>query len=233
MPRTSISSPVEATAAITGGTINGATIGATTPAAITGTTITGPQHVVTGAVSSAAWTTAGVGFKTVASTYTDTSSSGTVALTGIHAFGIPTIAASSATTFTRAANVYIGGAPTAGTNVTISNGRALYVLGATEINGSTTINTNNGSSTSSIGTGSTTGQVSIGGASNNVLFNGGSALATTATAGFPVFPTCAGAPTGSIAASGAGNAYIVYDTTNSKLWINTSGSTTWKGVVLS
>ena len=46
---------------------------------------------------------------------------------GAHTIGIPTLATSSATTLTKAATFYIDGAPTAGTNVTITSGYALYV----------------------------------------------------------------------------------------------------------
>lgn len=45
----SLSSDIQADAAITGGTIDGTTIGGTTPAAITGTTITGTTFVGDGA----------------------------------------------------------------------------------------------------------------------------------------------------------------------------------------
>jgi hypothetical protein len=60
---------------------------------------------------------------------------------------------------------------------------------------------------------------------------GSAALATGATDGFLYVPSCAGAPTGA-ATSKTGLRPLVYDTTNNKLWFNTSGST-WKGVVFS
>jgi len=63
----------------------------------------------------------------------------------------------------------------------------------------------------------------------NVVVGTG-ALATGATNGFFYIPTCAGAPTGD-STDYAGRLPMVYDTTNNKLWINTSG-TTWRGVVL-
>jgi hypothetical protein len=63
-------------------------------------------------------------------TYTDgiTATSGTVVHGTIASFDNPAIAATNATvTYTNASTVYIDGAPTAGTNVTITNPYALYV----------------------------------------------------------------------------------------------------------
>ncbi len=88
-----------------------------------------------------AWGTTGINFQTAAATYTDSSSSGTVASVVANSFGVPTFAASSATTYTAASNVYIAGAPSAGTNVTITKGYAL------DVNGPTRIKTNSGSAT--------------------------------------------------------------------------------------
>ncbi len=88
-------------------------------------------------MSSAAWTTNGIGLRWRASTYTDTTSSGTVA-TNIytHTINAATIATSSVTSFTGTnATFAILGSPIAGTNATISNGRALYVSGNTTFAG--------------------------------------------------------------------------------------------------
>ena len=63
-------------------------------------------------------------------TYTDgtTAASGTVSHGTIASFDNPAIAATNATvTYTNASTVYIDGAPTAGSNVTITNPYALYV----------------------------------------------------------------------------------------------------------
>jgi len=78
-----------------------------------------------------------------AATYTDNSSSGTVStVTTTNSFGVPTFAASSATTYTNAATVYIAGAPTTGTNATITNSHALYVAaGRTTLVGPLTAST--------------------------------------------------------------------------------------------
>lgn len=69
-------------------------------------------------------------------TFTDTSSSGTVATQMGNFFSLPTFAASSATTYTNVATVYISGAPTAGANVTITNSYSLWVdTGTTRLDG--------------------------------------------------------------------------------------------------
>jgi hypothetical protein len=52
------------------------------------------------------------------------------------------------------------------------------------------------------------------------------ALATTAVAGFLYIPSCAGTPTGTPTALGAGTVPMVYDTTNNKFYIYNGG---WKG----
>lgn len=144
---------------------------------------------VSGNVSAAATTTAGIGLSIPASTYTDTTSSGVVATTVAHGIAAPTLSASSATTYTQAATVYIAGAPNAGTNVTISSGRALLVAagnsrfdgsvtatggttitnGAT-VTGATTINANN-NSTTGLCTGTCNAATSIGGGSGTVAID--------------------------------------------------------------
>lgn len=55
----------------------------------------------------------------------------------------------------------------------------------------------------------------------------GSAIATSATAGFLLIPTCAGTPTGAPPNAGAGKAAIIYDTSANQLWISVSGAS-WK-----
>lgn len=85
-----------------------------------------PRFSVVG-TRSAAFPAAGANTVVFDSTFTDTSSSGTVGTMRSNTYGIPTFAASSATTYTVAANLFIGGAPVAGTNVTITNPYAVYV----------------------------------------------------------------------------------------------------------
>ena len=86
--------------------------------------------VVTGAISTPSWTTTGVGIRTVASTYTDSSTavSGTATTNHIHVIARPTLAGSNATvTTTDAATLYIANSPLAGSNMTITNAYALYI----------------------------------------------------------------------------------------------------------
>jgi Protein of unknown function (DUF2793) len=80
-----------------------------------------------GNITAPSWTNAGVAFKAAAATYTNTTSSGVVATQGVYSFGIPTLNASAATTYTNSGTVIIRGAPVSGTNVTQSNVAALLV----------------------------------------------------------------------------------------------------------
>ena len=88
------------------------------------------------------WGANGINFQTVAATYSDTSTatSGTVSLTAINSFGIPTLTATNANvTNTIATNVYIAGAPTTSGTTVNTNSYALYVnSGATYLNGNFT-----------------------------------------------------------------------------------------------
>lgn len=102
-------------------------------------TWTGAQTVstapltISGNQSQAAWTTKGIQLSVLAASLTNTSSSGTVALTAANSFGIPTLLASSATTYTNSTTLYIAGAPVSSTNVTQTNAYSLYVAGGTSI----------------------------------------------------------------------------------------------------
>lgn len=83
-----------------------------------------------GNLSASAWGTAGIHLQAAAATFTDssTASSGTATNAVANSFGQPTFAASNTTvTMTNAATVYIAAAPTAGTNVTLTNAYALWV----------------------------------------------------------------------------------------------------------
>ncbi len=93
-----------------------------------GTTTAAAKLHIVGGRSAAFWGVSGTGLRFDAATFTDTSSSGTVAtVNAVRAFGIPTLAASSAVVYTTAASVYIAGAPAAGANVTITNVYSLYI----------------------------------------------------------------------------------------------------------
>jgi len=78
--------------------------------------------------------------------------------------------------------------------------------------------------TLALGTTSATA-INIGSASANVLFGSGSALATTATVGFPLIPSSAGTPTGTVSGVGAGKVAIEIDTTDKKLCYSVAGGT--------
>lgn len=118
-------------------------------------TLVGAGVAYSGAISAAAWTTTGLIRQHTAATLTDTSSSGTVAAAYTNAFGGNTIAASSATTYTRYAGANFT-TPVAGTNVTMTSaialaadnisvggapigGNALAVTGAAVVNGNANV----------------------------------------------------------------------------------------------
>ena len=97
---------------------------------------TSPSGLLTlaGNKTAAAWGLNGINLQTVAATYTDnsTAASTTVGNNIINSFGVPTLAASNTgVTYTNAPTLYIAGAPTAGTNVSITNPYALYVNSGT------------------------------------------------------------------------------------------------------
>lgn len=92
-----------------------------------GTSTPDAALTIAGNKSSAAWTTNGIGLRQESATYTDTSSSGTVGNTAINVLQQPTIAATTATTYTRASTLLIPSAPSAGANVTITNAFGLDV----------------------------------------------------------------------------------------------------------
>jgi hypothetical protein len=114
----------------TSGTVRGLINATTTAWTIGATPISGNPTLglSVGTRTAAAWTTAGVGFVHAATTFTDSSSSGTVAAQYVNVFSTPTIAASSSTTYTLSATQFIAG-PAAGTNVTQSNTAALVLGG--------------------------------------------------------------------------------------------------------
>ena len=86
---------------------------------------------VTGSQSRAAWTTTGTGLVQSAASYTDTSSSGTVAVTAINNLAQPTLLASSATTYTDSFVTRMAGPPVASTNVTQTRAHTLGILDST------------------------------------------------------------------------------------------------------
>ncbi|GMF39275.1 unnamed protein product [Phytophthora fragariaefolia] len=79
------------------------------------------------ASSSTQWALLGIQYQSRATTYTDTSSTATVASSVISSYGQPTIASTNSITITRAATIYIENAPAQGTNTTITNSYSLWV----------------------------------------------------------------------------------------------------------
>ena len=103
----------------------GVLVFADAPTFVTG--ITTPAITLSGAISSATWGTSGIRILGVASTFTDTSASGTVATGYSNSYGGNTIAATNATrTFTNYVTSWFS-EPVAGTNVVFTN---KYAIGA-------------------------------------------------------------------------------------------------------
>ncbi len=94
-------------------------IGTLTPAAL--------LHL-SGNISAASWTTSGIGLRIDAATYTNTTSSGTVASIYTNLIGAATYNSSSSTTYTDLFNIYIK-AGIAGTSTTITNNYAVGIEG--------------------------------------------------------------------------------------------------------
>jgi hypothetical protein len=103
----------------------------------------------TGRSAAAALTTTNPAFLYgVASTYTDTTSSGTIAaIAPFYSIARPTLSTSNVTTYTNAATLYIANSPATGGSATITNPYALYVAaganyfgGALNVDGLATFN---------------------------------------------------------------------------------------------
>lgn len=84
------------------------------------TSVTSSSFVISGNISSSAWTTNGLRIKGVSATLTDTTSSGTVAAAYTNVLGGNTIAATNSTTYTDYITAFYR-EPTAGSNVTFTN----------------------------------------------------------------------------------------------------------------
>jgi hypothetical protein len=92
----------------------------------------------TGRSAAAALTTTNPAFLYgVASTYTDTTSSGTVAFAPFYLLAQPTLSTSNVTTYTNAATLYIANVPTTGGSATITNAYSLYVAAGNSYFGGT------------------------------------------------------------------------------------------------
>ena len=194
---------VSVTGNITGGNLNAAGLSLSsnvvsqiaTTANVTGgnlisTSVTqAANSIVTGAITTPSWTTTGVGIRTVASTYTDSSTgaAGTAASNHVHVLAQPTIeATNSLATTTTAATLYIAGAPANGTNMTVTNPYAVLVnagnVGVTaNINGGNIISAAAVSAVSVSASGNITGGNVLGGANVNATLFTGTTVSVTGT----------------------------------------------------
>jgi trimeric autotransporter adhesin len=77
------------------------------------------------------WTTAGALLYMPGQTITDNSGTGTIAHRTVASIGTSTLASTNAETLTNASSLYIAGAPSSGTNTSITNPYALYVANGT------------------------------------------------------------------------------------------------------
>lgn len=195
---------------------------------------------VGGTTSAAAWTTSGIRLKGAAVTYTDTTSSGTVANVYADTLAAPVFAASSGTTFTNAYTLDVE-PPTNGTNVTITTanaarfgGRVLITntlnMNGANITGIGTLTANSGTAYSLVGStptatlpsvvpnrgDTTTGLGGVSG-SADLIAGGVNAVHTTATTvGLPTLASSSSAQTGTVCwTTGGGN--LTVDTTTTCL----------------
>lgn len=125
--------------AVTDETGTGALVFGTNPT-LTAVTVNAGPILTSGNFSAATWNGAavanlvGVRLKLSAASYTDTTSTGTVALGASDVFGVGTILASSTTTFTNYHGVYFKD-PVASTNVTMINKWSIGAEGSARIGG--------------------------------------------------------------------------------------------------
>lgn len=135
-----------------------------------------------GPVSAPGWSTTGVGISVPAATYTDTSLTGAQSTSTINSFGIPTIAATGGTpTFADAANIYIAGAPVAGSGAVITNPWALYVnSGKSKIADGTSVTSTNTGALQVVGGVGVGQNLFVGG----IVTAGGAPVASATVSGF-------------------------------------------------
>ena len=184
--------------------------------------VTGGSLVFTGNISAPAWTTSGIRHVSIPATLTDTSSTGTVANAYSNAFGGNTIAAANTVTFTNYSTVFVN-APTAGTNVTITNSYSIIAAGSILIN--------NTASSTNTSTGALTvaGGVGIGGALYvaNTSYIAGAQILTTATiVNFGVSKLTAGTDTAISSSTGA----VTIWNTSTLQTVTDRGSTTTNAI---
>ena len=149
----------------TGGTSGSTTaiaIGSATLGATQTTTVNGRVTFAPIGASAAAWTTSGINLIQAAATFTDTTSTGTVAEIRINNFASQTLAATSTTTVTNLYGTYFV-SPTAGANVTATGA---YAIGADSIRIPGGVQFDGvGGNFVTLGGSTTTGQTVLGGSS--------------------------------------------------------------------
>ena len=126
----SLTNTTESTTTNTGALIVSGGIGITKSATIGGKLTIGQP------TSASAWGLNGIQSEFKSTTYTDTTSSGTVSNVVLNSYGATTIASSSPTTYSNAVTMYIT-SPFAGTNVTMTNRYALQTNGNVIVSSST------------------------------------------------------------------------------------------------
>lgn len=178
----------------------------------TGNTTLIGNLTLSGNQSANSWTTSGIQLSVAAATLNDATSTGTVTTEAANAIGIPTITATSATTFTNYATLYIAGAPVNSTNATITNKYSLFIAGGTVemvgalgIGGVTALrggfsSQSNGSSNANIFAAAGSG-LSSGLTNSQLLFAGASTIMTRVLLG--------GNTTGTLGASNSYASFIV------------------------
>ena len=174
----------------------------------------------------------GGGIRSQSASYNDSSSSpGTVAVSGIHTFAVPTATSTSVITITDASTIYIAEGPTAGTNTTITNKWALLTPGNIKAANITVTGALTGAHNGTVGaTTANTGAFTTLSASGNVT------LSSTLTAGGAVGTSgqvlqSTGTGVQWATASGGGNNIIMITTPGSSLSMpgtaNTSSTQSW------
>ncbi|GEM_PF-1699816 len=151
----------------------------------------GAKLEIAGNSSSSAWGLNGIQLQASAGTYTDssTAASGTATNAVFNSFAVPTLAATNTSvTTTNAATLYVAGAPTAGTNQTITNAYALWVDdGTSRFDGNVTTGAYLAIGGESVGTGNNRLNLSVGDsiawANGSVLTNNGSLTILQASGG--------------------------------------------------
>ena len=183
--------------------------------------VEGNLTVNPGTRSANSWTTNGVALVQTAGTWTDLTSSGTVANTYINLFSTQTVATTTATTYTNLYGTYFQ-APAAGTNVTATN---RYALGADSIysGGKITATGSTANAPLNIGAVSAVPTTPVNG---DIWYNASGIINTYFNGGLRVLATLAGGNTWTSANifSGPNNSFGTYTTSTTDTL--SSGATT-------